>query len=186
VRDLRGEVQTESLWPIDVRWPVDQYLPEAYVPVESQRIRFYKDLAAARTLDELEMIREELLDRYGGLPPEGVNLLNAFQVKLALAPWHVDAVRADLPAPDDPRRDSEPGVIRLVKCERPRELAEALDAARQPRDGIDRIAYRADGSVRLYPTDADRSPEALLADFARLASTLPAPDRIPVGAMSRG
>jgi transcription-repair coupling factor (superfamily II helicase) len=93
VRDLKGVGPVEPLWPTEVKWPVDQFLPENYIPVESQRIRFYKDMAAARTRDQIEDWRMELLDRYGDLPQPALNLLGATRLRLAGAAWRVDTIR---------------------------------------------------------------------------------------------
>jgi transcription-repair coupling factor (superfamily II helicase) len=93
VQDLKGDGPLEPLWPTEIKWPVDQLLTEEYIPVESQRIRFYKDIAAARTLEQIEEWRTELLDRYGELPPPTHNLLNAARLKLAGAAWRVDTLR---------------------------------------------------------------------------------------------
>ncbi len=93
VADLRGEAPEEPLWPVEVKWPADQFLPEDYIPIESQRIRFYKDIAGARRREQLELLLEELVDRYGPLPPPAIGLVNTTRVRLAAAAWRVDVVR---------------------------------------------------------------------------------------------
>src|SRR5690606_31237030 len=93
VQELKGEAPREAVWPTEVKWPVDQWLPEDYIPVEAQRIRFYRQLAGARSRYEVERVGEELLDRYGPPPHEAANLLAAFQVKMTFAEWKADLVR---------------------------------------------------------------------------------------------
>jgi transcription-repair coupling factor (superfamily II helicase) len=105
VAELKGGGPVEPLWPTEIKWPIDQLLTEAYIPVESQRIRFYKDAAAARTRGNLEEWRMELLDRYGDLPQPAINLLNATRLKLVAAEWRVDTIRLIAqPVEEDIRR----------------------------------------------------------------------------------
>ena len=51
------------------------YLPEDYVPDVKQRLALYRRLSGRLTPDMVRELEEELLDRFGPLPPEGRNLL---------------------------------------------------------------------------------------------------------------
>jgi transcription-repair coupling factor (superfamily II helicase) len=167
VQEMRGGEAWEPIYQVDIKWPADQWLPETFIPVEAQRIRFYKDLASARDEDQLEMIREELLDRYGPIPAEGVNLLNAFCVKLRLAPWHVDTVQP-----------FGKTAIRLSARERGRDLAVEIERIRGDAGWIDRIGFRSEGSVMIHLAEEMRDGAQLLDDLARLLENLPAPRRL--------
>ncbi|MCH8332910.1 transcription-repair coupling factor [Candidatus Sumerlaeota bacterium] len=163
--EVRGKAPAEALWPTEVKWPVDQWLPESYVPVEAQRIRLYRELSAARELDQINLIDEELGDRYGSPPPETTNLLNAFRVKLAFASLHVEVVRR---GPD--------GSIRLGGCEDARAVALGLDRLRAEADWIDRVSFRAGGPVIVHLADQSQSPEDVLAQLAKLVIRMPEPE----------
>jgi transcription-repair coupling factor (superfamily II helicase) len=93
IQDLRGENLSEPLWPIEIKLPATQIFPDDYIPIESQRIRFYKDVAAARSLENIDLITEELADRYGTLPQPALNLLNAARLRIASSPWKIDTIR---------------------------------------------------------------------------------------------
>ncbi len=54
---------------------VDLKIPEAYIADEHHRLMFYKRIASARSRDHLDEIREEMEDRYGHMPRQGLNLL---------------------------------------------------------------------------------------------------------------
>ncbi len=58
--------------------PVDAHLPPAYVPTESLRYAAYRRLAEVTTLEEVDDVRAEWLDRYGPVP-------GAAEVLLAVA-----------------------------------------------------------------------------------------------------
>jgi transcription-repair coupling factor (superfamily II helicase) len=49
----------------------------------SQRLILYKRLAGADGDAELGRIRDEILDRYGPLPPETENLMEVIRIKIA-------------------------------------------------------------------------------------------------------
>jgi transcription-repair coupling factor (superfamily II helicase) len=48
-----------------------------------QRLVLYKRLAGAPDPESVERLRDELLDRFGPLPPEAVNLLGVVRLKVA-------------------------------------------------------------------------------------------------------
>jgi transcription-repair coupling factor (superfamily II helicase) len=81
VAELRGQPHAAPIDP-EIRLPVAAKLPESYVPEVSQRLVLYKRLAGAPDEADVERIRDELLDRYGPLPPEAENLLEVIRVKL--------------------------------------------------------------------------------------------------------
>ncbi len=81
VRKLRGEAVEEAIEP-EIRVPLAALLPEGYVEDVSQRLVLYKQLSSARDEAELGAIRDDLLDRYGPLPPEARNLLDVIRLKI--------------------------------------------------------------------------------------------------------
>ena len=82
VAQLRGEhVEPDAPPPvIDVR--VSAYVPTAYVHNANQKIALYQRIAAARTLEAIGAIAEELRDRYGPLPKEVDALLELARLRL--------------------------------------------------------------------------------------------------------
>ena len=82
VAQLRGERIEPDVPPpvIDVR--VSAYVPAAYVRNANQKIALYQRIAAARTLDAIGAIAEELRDRYGPLPKEVDALLELARLRL--------------------------------------------------------------------------------------------------------
>jgi len=164
VGDLRGQLPHEPLWPVDIKWPVDQFLPEEYIPVESQRIRFYKDIAAARVREDLESLLEELVDRYGALPAPAVNLVNACRLKLAASPWRIDAIR---PGPDETVRIKAPVFAT--------ELAAALsERASLARELFSKLRKAGDQVIlQLREEDEEIAPERVLASLADTFEALP-------------
>ena len=74
VHEFRGDKEPE-LDEVRVELPVDAHLPHGYIPSERLRLEMYKRLAEVRSDDDVDLINEELLDRYGEPPVEVVSLL---------------------------------------------------------------------------------------------------------------
>ena len=82
IHELSGQAHEEWIDP-EIKLPVVGRLPEDYVSDVSQRLVLYKRLSSARDENEVAMIRDELLDRFGRLPTEAANLLEVIRLKIA-------------------------------------------------------------------------------------------------------
>ncbi|MDR5703512.1 MAG: transcription-repair coupling factor [Armatimonadota bacterium] len=81
IRQLRGEIVEEAPDPV-IELRVDAYIPQFYIPDETQRLTAYRKLSTARTLEEVEEVASELRDRYGDLPGPVRNLLEIVRLKV--------------------------------------------------------------------------------------------------------
>jgi len=77
----------EEVHECKVELPVNAHLSESYVPGERLRLDLYRRLADVAKPEDVQGIREELLDRFGELPEEAVALLAVAQLR-ALAKSH--------------------------------------------------------------------------------------------------
>ena len=75
VSEFRGDGPPEQP-EMKIELPVDAHLPHDYVPSERLRLEMYKRLAEVRSDEDVEAIREELLDRYGEPPSAVASLLS--------------------------------------------------------------------------------------------------------------
>jgi len=74
VEELKGnapkvEVRTTLNLGFDIK------IPDRYITDESQRLRMYKRISSLTGQDERDVIEQELVDRYGPIPPSVENLL---------------------------------------------------------------------------------------------------------------
>ncbi|MFQ6079164.1 MAG: TRCF domain-containing protein, partial [Thermodesulfobacteriota bacterium] len=83
VRQLRGEKVLEDVTP-EMKLPFATFIPDEYIGDPRQRLVFYKRLSSARSEEEIDDMREELMDRYGPIPPPTSNLLEAMKLKQLL------------------------------------------------------------------------------------------------------
>jgi transcription-repair coupling factor (superfamily II helicase) len=68
--------------PVTVDLPIPVSLPASYIPERQTRTRLYRRLADLNSLDDIEALSEEFIDRFGPLPDEAKNLFYQLKVKL--------------------------------------------------------------------------------------------------------
>jgi transcription-repair coupling factor (superfamily II helicase) len=66
---------------IDIHIGVPALIPADFIPDVHVRLMLYKQIASAVDADELNLIREELIDRFGTLPPATQNLFRLTKIK---------------------------------------------------------------------------------------------------------
>jgi len=64
-----------ELQEVRIELPVDAHLPHDYIPSERLRLEMYKRLSEVRSDDDVDLLRDELVDRYGQLPESVTALL---------------------------------------------------------------------------------------------------------------
>jgi transcription-repair coupling factor (superfamily II helicase) len=74
VNEFKGDGAEEQR-EVKIELPVDAHLPHDYVPSERLRLEMYKRLAEVRSDDDVALLREELVDRYGNPPAPVESLL---------------------------------------------------------------------------------------------------------------
>ncbi len=73
VQEFRGD-EGDQLDEVRIELPVDAHLPYDYIPSERLRLEMYKRLAEVRTDEDVDLLAEEMVDRYGEPPVEVVSL----------------------------------------------------------------------------------------------------------------
>lgn len=98
---LENAVRAQKKLPIQshldvtIELPWKAYLPHNYLPGERYRIDVYRRLARARSIEDLETIRAELVDRAGPLPEIARHFLDLAELRLLAQIWQVESVRPD-------------------------------------------------------------------------------------------
>jgi transcription-repair coupling factor (superfamily II helicase) len=62
--------------------PTPAYIPTDWIPEIALRLQLYRRMAALETTDAVQVMREELADRFGALPPAVLGLLYQIDVKI--------------------------------------------------------------------------------------------------------
>src|SRR5947209_7036187 len=82
VRELQGGQLGDESPSTQLNLGLNLRISDNYVPQENQRLRMYKRIAGIDTVQMLNEIRAELLDRYGPLPAPVKLLLGASELKV--------------------------------------------------------------------------------------------------------
>ncbi|MDR1462620.1 MAG: transcription-repair coupling factor [Azoarcus sp.] len=100
VRDLQTGKEPDLSGPLEpiseINLHTPALLPTGYCPDVQERLTLYKRLANCDNEDELIALREELIDRFGDLPPQTQTLIETHRLRLLLRPW--DIVKLDASA----------------------------------------------------------------------------------------
>jgi len=92
VAKIKGETgETAPQCKIEVT--AKSYLPDWYVEDQDERMSLYKRLGGCRDMDELGTIRAEIIDRFGPLPSEAVNLIDVTKIKLMGTALGIERIR---------------------------------------------------------------------------------------------
>ncbi|MDR2207609.1 MAG: transcription-repair coupling factor [Azoarcus sp.] len=135
-------------------------LPADYCPDVQERLTLYKRLANCGTEDELIDLREELVDRFGNLPPQTQALIETHRLRQLLCPWDIlklDASPTQISiqfgknAPVDPVK-----VIQLVQQDRHTRMSGPDKLVRQA--DLPELRQRVEGVKKLLEEVCVRSP----------------------------
>jgi len=83
VRELKGEEVVEEITP-EIHFHLPAFIPEFYVEDPAERLSLYRRLSFSHSDDEVDRIREEMVDRFGRIPMEVDHLLEVIKVKILL------------------------------------------------------------------------------------------------------
>ncbi len=84
VAALTGTAADEAPEPVRMDVPVDAFVPGDYVPYEAAKIEVHRRIAGAREVADLIVLREELEDRFGPVPPPLDNLIRLQDARIKL------------------------------------------------------------------------------------------------------
>lgn len=94
VSEMKGEEPDRFVLPT-ADLPMDAYIPKAYIPTESIRMSFYKKMTAVREVKDVDIIADELQDRFGNAPKPVVNSLEILKIRLKSVPAMVESITTD-------------------------------------------------------------------------------------------
>ncbi len=91
ISELQGKVvekPPETKLEIDI----ETHLSNEYINIRQQKVDIYRRIADARKLDDIEQLRDEVIDRFGNLPDSAENLFNAAAVRISASVLEIEKV----------------------------------------------------------------------------------------------
>ncbi|MFM8302620.1 MAG: transcription-repair coupling factor, partial [Gemmatimonadota bacterium] len=78
--------------PADITLDLPSYLPDDYIAAPEVKLDLYRRLGAARVIEQVDLIREEIRDRFGPIPEPAEVYLAAARLRLLGAPLGVEGI----------------------------------------------------------------------------------------------
>ena len=106
VRCLKAGIEPDLLNPLNVATDINLHapalLPDDFCGDVHLRLSFYKKLATAKTSEQIDSLMEEIIDRFGKLPPQAQTLIDVHRLRVISQPYGVLKV------------DAAPGIITIT------------------------------------------------------------------------
>ncbi|MBK9444056.1 MAG: transcription-repair coupling factor [Comamonadaceae bacterium] len=106
VRCLKAGIEPDLLNPMNVATDINLHapalLPDDFCGDVHLRLSFYKKLATAKTVNQIDALMEEIIDRFGKLPAQAQTLIDVHRLRCLSQPYGVTKV------------DAAPGVITIT------------------------------------------------------------------------
>ena len=98
VKDLQAGKEPDLSQPLEVVSEINLHtpalLPNDYCSDVGERLTLYKRLANCESEDELRELQEELIDRFGAMPPQTQALIESHRLRLLLQPYEIQKLDA--------------------------------------------------------------------------------------------
>jgi transcription-repair coupling factor (superfamily II helicase) len=135
-------------------------LPEAYVPLEAQRVGLYKRLAQVRTLRAVRDIEEEMRDRYGRPPDPAEALIEMAALRVVASLCAVQRVAGT------------PKGMRLEPTGEPRAFLRRMELARHHRPALREIRLDSKDVIEVVIKPPTSRPLSMLHEAVGLLEQL--------------
>lgn len=82
IEERKGTLTENTPPPFEVELELDAYIPDKYIADGQQKIEMYKRFRNIETMEELEELREEMIDRFGEYPNQVEFLYKVAELKV--------------------------------------------------------------------------------------------------------
>lgn len=82
IEERKGDLPKEKPVQVEIDLEIDAYLPQSYIADGRQKIDMYKRFRGVTTIDDLQELQEEMIDRFGEYPTEVDYLVMATTIKV--------------------------------------------------------------------------------------------------------
>lgn len=80
IRNARGD-ETVQTADVEMDLLMDGYIPSDYISDNDQKMEAYHHIASIQTQEDFDLVVEELIDRFGDIPPSVYNIILAARLK---------------------------------------------------------------------------------------------------------
>ena len=91
VKEMKGEKVEEEI-DIQIDLNVTSYIPDEYISDGAQKIEVYQNIALCKCEEDIQNVIDEIIDRFGNMPPELENLLDIARIKYLAKNLHITKI----------------------------------------------------------------------------------------------
>ena len=97
VEDLKaGKVmRAEEPEDVSIELPITAYIPDNYIVSSKDKINEYQKMSGADNMEYLQEIKAEMVDEYGKMPVEVINLFKVIELKILAKLSHLVSVKTE-------------------------------------------------------------------------------------------
>ena len=92
IDELKGEAKQENTSPVEINLQLDAYIPSLYITDSRQKIEMYKKFVAVSSLEDVDDLADELVDRFGPIPKPVENLLTISRLRVYALKHHITEI----------------------------------------------------------------------------------------------
>ncbi len=147
----------DSDWSPTINLGISVQIPESYISDSSLRLNLYRQIANIKTPDELDIFATDMIDRYGQIPVETLQLFKVVQLKHLAKNANIEKI--DL---------GEKGVLISFRNNEPKSPEKVIDlVSKNP------VSLRLRGDQKLFYSAPDTAePEKLIQKLENIARTI--------------
>jgi transcription-repair coupling factor (superfamily II helicase) len=82
IEERKGDLNAEKKATVEIDLEIDAYIPDTYIKDGHQKIEMYKRFRGVQTLEDIEELQAEMLDRFGEYPEEVDYLFQVAEMKI--------------------------------------------------------------------------------------------------------
>ena len=91
VKEMQG-INVEEDIDLQIDLKVSSYIPDEYIKDPGQKIEIYQDIALCKKEEDIQNVIDEIIDRFGNMPPELENLLEIARIKYLSKPYYISKI----------------------------------------------------------------------------------------------
>jgi transcription-repair coupling factor (superfamily II helicase) len=89
----KGTISEEDRFDVEIDLEVDAYIPDEYITDSKQKIMMYKQFRGVSTIEDVEELQEEMIDRFGDYPQEVGYLLQIANLKVLAKEERIETIK---------------------------------------------------------------------------------------------
>jgi transcription-repair coupling factor (superfamily II helicase) len=93
IEKRKGIQQVEEKFEVEIDLEIDAYIPDAYISDGRLKIDMYKRFRAIETMEDIEELQEEMIDRFGEYPDEVAYLFQISEIKVYAKQNRVESIK---------------------------------------------------------------------------------------------